>query len=298
MEFNLIADPKFRDKIPPLTDDEFKQLEENILEAGEIYEPIVVWNGVIIDGHNRYKIAQAHPEIKWSIRGMDFVDEWAATEWMYKNQLGRRNLTDEQRKYMIGKMYEARKNSKGGDRRSEDFSNAQSGRLKGEKDNKEGTAGEIAKELGVGHNTVRRAEQFAKGVDAGEKVSPGFKEDILTKKVKTTFKDVAYISDMEPEEAAQAVSNIYEYGNARGNRELRKMIKATVNQLVDDGSPSEYSINDLISELLNNGRMASNTLSNSIKQRKELIKTSADKKRVKEAINTISRIIKEVGKDL
>lgn len=36
----LKIDPEFRDKIPPLTEDEFKQLEENILEDGEVYEPI------------------------------------------------------------------------------------------------------------------------------------------------------------------------------------------------------------------------------------------------------------------
>ena len=45
------VDPEFRDKIPPLTDAEFEQLKENILRDGEVYEPICVWNGVIVDGH-------------------------------------------------------------------------------------------------------------------------------------------------------------------------------------------------------------------------------------------------------
>ena len=32
---NLKIDPEFQSQIPPLTDDEFKQLEENILKEGQ-----------------------------------------------------------------------------------------------------------------------------------------------------------------------------------------------------------------------------------------------------------------------
>lgn len=64
----LRIDLEFQGKIPPLTEAEYKQLEENILDAGEVYEPIVTWNGTIVDGHNRYKIVTEHPEIKWRTR--------------------------------------------------------------------------------------------------------------------------------------------------------------------------------------------------------------------------------------
>ena len=52
----LRIDPEFESLVPPLSDDEFKQLEENIVEAGMCYDPIITWDGVIIDGHNRWKI--------------------------------------------------------------------------------------------------------------------------------------------------------------------------------------------------------------------------------------------------
>ena len=29
----------------------------------QTYMPIIVWNNTIVDGHNRYRIAQAHPGI-------------------------------------------------------------------------------------------------------------------------------------------------------------------------------------------------------------------------------------------
>ena len=40
---NLKIDPEFQNQIPPLTDDEFKQLEENILKEGKLLSPLIVW---------------------------------------------------------------------------------------------------------------------------------------------------------------------------------------------------------------------------------------------------------------
>ncbi len=40
---NLKIDPEFQSQIPPLTDDEFKQLEENILKEGKLLSPLIVW---------------------------------------------------------------------------------------------------------------------------------------------------------------------------------------------------------------------------------------------------------------
>ncbi len=57
----LTIDPEFEAKCPPLTEDELSQLEENILEEGLVLMPLIVWNDTIVDGHNRYRIAQTHP---------------------------------------------------------------------------------------------------------------------------------------------------------------------------------------------------------------------------------------------
>ena len=53
----LKIDPEFEKVIPPLTKDEYHQLEENILDDGRIMMPIAVWGDIIVDGHNRYRIA-------------------------------------------------------------------------------------------------------------------------------------------------------------------------------------------------------------------------------------------------
>ena len=105
----LKIDSEFRDKVPPMTETEFKTLEENIIKDGKVLMPIMVWNETIIDGHNRYNIVQKHPEIPFKVEDMDFADRYEAIVWICRNQLGRRNLTDEQKTYLIGKQYEAQK---------------------------------------------------------------------------------------------------------------------------------------------------------------------------------------------
>jgi len=81
--------------IPPLSNEEFKQLERNILEEG-IREPLITWNDVLIDGHNRYRIAQEH-DINYETLEKQFDNINRVKEWMINNQFGRRNLSNYQR---------------------------------------------------------------------------------------------------------------------------------------------------------------------------------------------------------
>ena len=117
---DLKIDPEFEAEIPPLTEDEFDLLKQNILSEGRLLSPLIIWNGTIVDGHNRYRILLEHPEIDYETLDKDFPDRFAASAWICKNQLGRRNLTPEQRVYLIGKQYSSMKESRGGERSNSD----------------------------------------------------------------------------------------------------------------------------------------------------------------------------------
>lgn len=106
---NLKINPEFERLIPPLTDDEFELLEINILAEGEVFTPIFTWDGYIIDGHHRYKILSEHPDIKYRVTEKEFINKYEAMAWICCNQLGRRNLTPNNKKYLIGKRYDAEK---------------------------------------------------------------------------------------------------------------------------------------------------------------------------------------------
>ena len=179
----LKIDPEFQGKIPPLTFEELNQLEANILRDGRIINPIIVWQGLIVDGHNRYTIAKKHPEIPFTVHEKEFASRYEAIIWICKNQLGRRNLTPEQKKYLIGKQYEAEKCAKGGDRKS---LAAQSTGQNGPLIDEHPTRKRIASENGVNDSFVKRAEQFSKGVDAAEEAVPGTRQKVLSGEVKPT----------------------------------------------------------------------------------------------------------------
>jgi len=91
---NLKIDEELQNLIPPLAEDEIKQLETNLLSEGwRDNEKIIVWNGTIVDGHNRYFICAKH-NIPFKTQEKSFVDKTAVILWMIDNQLGRRNIPD------------------------------------------------------------------------------------------------------------------------------------------------------------------------------------------------------------
>lgn len=202
---NLKIDPEFQSKIPPLTAEERSQLEANILEEGRLLNPLIVWNSFIVDGHNRFEILKEHPEIEYTVLEKEFASREEAIVWICKNQLGRRNLTPEQRRYLVGKQYEAEKRAHGGSRKME-----------GEQPSCHGdnlvsqpkTCERIAQENGVNWRSVIRSEKFAQNVDAAEAAVPGTREKILSGKVKPTAAELTSVSRAAPEERPGLVAEI------------------------------------------------------------------------------------------
>ena len=204
----LKVDPEFQGKIPPLTFEELNQLEANILRDGRIINPIIVWEELIVDGHNRFTIAKKHPEIPFTVHEKEFANRYEAIIWICKNQLGRRNLTPEQKSYLIGKQYEAEKhadfnrgNQYTSSKKSGCYQNGNSQKLNR-------TCERIASENGIGRNTVIRAEQFAKGVDAAEEAVPGTRQKVLSGEVKPTAAEIASVARAPPEERPALVAEI------------------------------------------------------------------------------------------
>ena len=204
MSLHLTIDPEFQGTIPPLQEEELKQLEENILTDGVVINPLIVWNGVIVDGHNRYRILQKHPEIQFTTYEKEFSDRYAAIAWICKNQLGRRNLTPQQFKYLVGQRYEAEKQSHGGDRKSSRKSTDKICPLISSHQ----TRATIAREANVSEGFVQNAASYAKGVDAAEEAVPGIKQEILSGSIKPTEKAVAAIAKAPPEERPALVQQL------------------------------------------------------------------------------------------
>lgn len=183
---------EFKKLIPPLTAEEFKQLETNCIDEG-IRDAIVTWNGFIIDGHNRYKIATDW-QLSFKTIEKAFESEYHVIEWMLVNQFGRRNLTETQKSYLRGVRYENEKKKHGGDR------------SKGQNLPLEKTSEKLAKEYNVSERTIKNDAQFAKGLDLISKIAPEKHDEILSENTELTKQEIQDISKIEKEVEKQLKS--------------------------------------------------------------------------------------------
>ena len=208
MTQTLRIDPEFKAQIPPLTHEERKQLEENILAEGELLAPILVWNGTIVDGHNRYEILQSHPEIPCSVRNLELETRDEVLAWICKHQLGRRNLTPEQKKFLMGKQYDAEKQADGfhGNQHTRPVPSA--GVQNEHQQTAEKTCERIARENHVSASAVRRAALFAAGVDLAEELCPGIRQRVLSGDLKAPDALFERLAKARPEEYSVLLEQI------------------------------------------------------------------------------------------
>ena len=253
----LRIDSEFESKIPPLRDEEFKQLEENILADGVVINPLIVWDGVIVDGHNRYRILQKHPEIQFTTYEKEFPDRYAAIAWICKNQLGRRNLTPQQYKYLVGQQYGAAKRTEQFHGNQHTLTNKSGAGQNVQHQKGEWTAKRIARENNLNEKYVRRAEHFAKGVDAAEEAEPGIKQEILSGSIRPTEKAVAAIAKAPPEERPALVQQLRQAKETEKSEEKPKPRRSAAETLqairdISDNmlqSNGEIDADDICSEL-------------------------------------------------
>jgi hypothetical protein len=184
VQSRIVVREELKSLIPPLTSEEFLQLESNILAEG-VRDPLVVWEDgdelVLIDGHNRFAICVKH-SLKFQHKVISFASEDDVKKWMVTNQLGRRNLSSEQQSYLRGLRYLQEKAQ--GQRT--DLTSGQNVK----KSEGETTAARLGAEFNVSERTIVRDAEFAKGIDRLEEEEPGQRQEILSGKSELTKRDV------------------------------------------------------------------------------------------------------------
>jgi len=217
--------PEIEKALFPLRDEELAALENSILTEG-IRDALIVWpnNGrlILVDGHHRYRLAKKH-NLPFEVQEKHFDSLDDVLAWVDANQLARRNLTDEQRAVVLGRMYERQK--KQGKRT--DLTSAQN-------EQKLTTAEKIASLAGVGQATVRRAAEFAKAVDEVKEVSPEAAEKILTGKVRDVIGELPRLLKEDKGLANKVIEKIAEHNISKKKqlsiKEIKRQIKTRENK--------------------------------------------------------------------
>ena len=165
-------DPEFQSQIPPLSTEERDQLKANIAAEG-CRDALVLWNGKLLDGHNRLEICEeiGKPYKTVSIK---LADRDAALEWIIRNQFGRRNLTTFARAELALKLKplverDKRKKQQEAGKRGIEGGRGKKKTLSQISDkglvNDRRTDAEVAKAAGVSRETIRAAEFVSKHAD-------------------------------------------------------------------------------------------------------------------------------------
>lgn len=214
--YTLKLDPEFLNLIQPLEEREHKSLEHTII-SHTYRDPIYTWNGFIVDGIEAYQICHEHG-YKFRIKRMYFLSREDAVSWICTQQLKREDLTEANRKYVIGKKYDAVKaitarlsseNSNGG-------KNSHTYQIEKKIPCRHLSATQIASECSTSPATVYKYNEYSRALDNISEKVPQMAERIRSGKLRISHANIIELSRLPHYE----LKKIYEYMVEKGIEHL------------------------------------------------------------------------------
>ena len=159
---DLKIDPDFRNLLPPLDAETYTDLEKDIVSNGVI-DPIVTWNGYIVDGHNRYDICKSHRMNEISTKSINKENKSEVMRWIVDHQFARRSLLRSEKMRTLMKVEEQvaleakDRQRQAGQEHGRGQAEKVTANLPQANDTKRNdtTAGQMAKKIGVSEKTYR-----------------------------------------------------------------------------------------------------------------------------------------------
>lgn len=271
----LKIDPEFEALIPPMSDEEFRQLRDNIISEGKVRDTIKTWNSVILDGHNRWKVIQEFPQTPFQVEELEFSARNEAKGWMIRNQLGRRNLPNYERAKLALQLKpilqeEAKK------RQEATQFGSNTAVPKSAPPSK--VRDELAKIAGVGHDTIEKVQVIEKSATPEEKQKLS-KGEVSVNKVFTAIRERE-----KPK------------GYTSEDRKNRAETEAIVAEMYDVSSIPAETIETLIDDIVLNAEEYIRMLRNTLTDHSKLL-TDENRPVVAKAIqeHIIDKVIKLKG---
>lgn len=185
----IIVDEEIKDRLNPLTEVEYENLKQSLIKEG-CRDSLILWGDILIDGHNRYEICKAF-DVEYTTIKKHFNTKKDVLKWIDTNQLSRRNLTDEQRTILYGRISKINK------------------QLDVEKISTSNSQKKSAKELGVSVKTLYNAEKY---VDAIENIKHVIgketTDDILSGKINISKEATIKLSKLEDDKKIEVINKI------------------------------------------------------------------------------------------
>ena len=192
-----IINQEIKDRLWKLNETEYSNLEQSLIKEG-CRENILTWNNTIVDGHNRYEICKRH-HIPYITTEKHFENLNQVLKWVDTNQLSRRNLTDEQRTILYGRISKINKLPNDGSRGNQ---------VQKQAEDKMSRA-KIANELKVSDKTLQRAEKYVDAIeDLTKNVGKEITDKIVSGNMKVSQQDVLQIAKLKPKEQEKVFTKL------------------------------------------------------------------------------------------
>lgn len=208
-------DTEFKGRLWRLDEAEYENLKQSLIKEG-CRDPLLLWNGILVDGHNRYEICtNFHIEYRTIEKHFDNKNE--VFKWIDNNQLSRRNLLDWQRTILLGRLSKVNKvEGFKGNRFTEN--------VVGDKMSSTKNQETIAKDLGVNVKTLQRAEKYVDVYEDVERNVGKEKADELANKLtKQEFMEVGKLNPFEQDEVISKLDSGTKYKSGTSIvKEVRK----------------------------------------------------------------------------
>ncbi len=191
-ERRINTEPEFSSLHVPMAEVKLKRLEEDILTHG-IAHPLFVWRGLLIDGHKRYRICLKH-NLEFPVINISFNSKFDAMEWICDSYLLRDNLTEEYRKYFIGKKFLIRLE------KSKVVAGGEGLVTYRTPNNRRNIAQQIGNALNISYGTVLKYSQYATAMDMICEREPKIAEKILTDTIKVSHESITEIARLSADD--------------------------------------------------------------------------------------------------
>lgn len=194
-----IVYPEFKKLIIPLQMKEYQHLENDIVRNGCI-RPIITWHGIIVDGHKRFEICLRH-KIAYKTEEMTFDSKEAVISWICANQLKRKDISFEARKFLIGMQYESEKIISGR-RTAKEMSVQEKSRGRPPHTSKveHTTAKKVGDKNYVSHTTVQKYAAFTRALEEIGKKEPALVPKLLSGEYRLSHNQILGIAQMSVED--------------------------------------------------------------------------------------------------
>ena len=280
----IIIDEEFKALLPTLDKETYAALEENLITNG-CRDALILWNDILIDGHNRYELCTKH-NIAFSTISKECDSREEVLIWIISNQVSRRNMTQMQLSFYRGLHFRTdkkiMKNESGKNQYSEqeEVIHHSDGKPKSQS-----TSSRLSEKYNVSQATIERDARVSEAIDAIGEISPEAKIKILSGEVDFNKKELRELAS-KPKEEIETLATKIEDGTYE-----RKASGTALSDKIDNLADSISSELRRLDSLINNTMKAFNTR---LRKLSEFGGTVEYKSALRSYINTLEEMYRSI----